>query len=271
MAGDVSTANRRPRSREVGAAERWLLTSAGFAALFGTWFFLSRSGFVPAKMLPGPDAVARTVLKLVAEPFAGFTLQQHLLSSIGRYLLGFLLAAAVGVPMGLLMGWSRRFDHIVTPVFDALRFIAPIAWVPFATLWFGTGIGGPILIIFSGAFAPCVINAYRGAKLVDTRLVEAARVHGANDWQVITQVLIPGSIPSIVAGLRIGAGVGWQSLVGAELIVVSSGVAYLMVQGQNNLATSVVMSGMVAVGLTGAFIDLLLRTAEARIRRNWAV
>ncbi len=267
----MSSAARRRRSKEVSVAERWLLTSAGLLALFGTWFFLARSGIVPAKMLPGPDAVARTVLKLVAEPFAGFTLQQHLISSIGRYLLGFLLAAAVGVPMGLLMGWSRRFDHIVTPVFDALRFIAPIAWVPFATLWFGTGIGGPILIIFSGAFAPCVINAYRGAKLVDTRLVEAARVHGANDWQVITRVLIPGSIPSIVAGLRIGAGVGWQSLVGAELIVVSSGVAYLMVQGQNNLATSVVMSGMVAVGLTGAFIDLLLRTAEARIRRNWAV
>jgi ABC-type nitrate/sulfonate/bicarbonate transport system permease component len=271
MARTMNSIKRRPRSNDIGAIERVLLTGAGVVVLFGTWFLLSRSGLVSSKMLPGPDAVATTILKLVAEPFAGFTLQQHLLSSIGRYLLGFLLAAAIGVPMGLLMGWSQRFDHIVTPVFDALRFIAPIAWVPFATLWFGTGIGGPILIIFSGAFAPCVINAYRGAKLVDTRLVEAARVHGANDWHVISQVLIPGSIPSIVAGLRIGAGVGWQSLVGAELIVVSSGVAFLMVQGQNNLATSVVMSGMVAVGLTGALIDLLLRLGEARIRRKWAV
>ena len=85
-----------------------------------------------------------------------------------------LLAAAVGVPLGLLMGWFRWLDDIVTPLFDALRFIAPIAWVPFAALWFGTGIGGPILIIFAGAFPPCLINAYRGARFVEPRLIEAA-------------------------------------------------------------------------------------------------
>ena len=79
-------------------------------------------------------------------------------------------AAAVGVPLGLLMGWFRWLDDIVTPVFDGLRFIAPIAWVPFAALWFGTGIGGPIMIIFSGAFPPCLINAYRGARFVDRTL-----------------------------------------------------------------------------------------------------
>ena len=83
---------------------------------------------------------------------------------------GFVLAAAVGVPLGLLMGWFRWLDDIVTPVFDGLRFIAPIAWVPFAALWFGTGIGGPIMIIFSGAFPPCLINAYRGARFVDRKL-----------------------------------------------------------------------------------------------------
>ena len=78
-----------------------------------------------------------------------------------------------------MMGWYRWLDDIVTPLFEALRFVAPIAWVPFAALWFGTGIGGPVLIIFSGAFPPCLINAYRGARFVETRYIEAAQTLGA--------------------------------------------------------------------------------------------
>ena len=121
--------------------------------------------------------------------------------------------------------------------------MAPIAWVPFAALWFGTGIGGPIMVIFAGAFPPCLINAYRGAQLVEPQLIEAAQTLGAGNLRIIREVLLPASLPSIVSGLRVGAGLGWQSLVGAELIVASAGVGYMMVQGQSNLSTPTVMSG----------------------------
>lgn len=247
----------------------WAYSAAGFVALFGVWLALARSGLIPTRILPGPEAVAAAFIDLTRDPFAGFTLQQHLLSSAIRFGLGFVLAAAAGIPLGLLMGWFRRFDDVVAPIFEGLRFIAPIAWVPFAALWFGTGIGGPILIIFSGAFPPCVINAYRGARLVEPRLIEAAQTLGAGHWRIITEVLIPGALPAIVAGLRIGAGLGWQSLIGAELIVVSSGIGYLIVQGQSNLATPIVMAGMAAIGMVGFTIDVLLRTLERRIRRDW--
>jgi NitT/TauT family transport system permease protein len=182
--------------------------------------------------------------------------------------MGFGLAVAIGVPLGLLMGWFRTLDAIVSPLFDALRFVAPIAWVPFAALWFGTGIGGPVLIIFSGAFPPCVINAYRGAKFVEPRLIEAARMLGAGNLRIVVEVLLPSSIPSIVAGLRISAGLGWQSLIGAELIVASSGIGYLMVKGQSNISTAIVMSGMIAIGVVGVAIDVLLRALQARIERH---
>ena len=201
-------------------------------------------------------------------PFVGFTLQTHLLSSLGRFAMGFGLAAAVGIPLGLAMGWFRTLDAIVSPLFDALRFVAPIAWVPFAALWFGTGIGGPVLIIFSGAFPPCVINAYRGAKFVEPRLIEAARMLGVGNLRMVGEVLFPAAIPSIVAGLRISAGLGWQSLIGAELIVASSGIGYLMVKGQSNISTAIVMSGMIAIGLVGASIDILLRGLQAKIERH---
>jgi ABC-type nitrate/sulfonate/bicarbonate transport system permease component len=253
-----------PRGRQ------WTLSAIGLVAFFGVWQSVALSGLVPAQFLPTPFAVLQKFVALTREPFVGFTLQQHLLSSMGRFALGFGLAVAIGIPLGLLMGWYRWLDAVVTPLFDALRFVAPIAWVPFAALWFGTGIGGPILIIFSGAFPPCVINAYRGAKYVERRFVEAARTLGAGNLRIITEVLLPSSVPSIVSGLRVSAGLGWQSLIGAELIVASSGIGYLMVKGQSNISTPIVMSGMVAIGIVGAIIDVALRALERRVARHRA-
>jgi NitT/TauT family transport system permease protein len=246
------------------------LSITGLVGFFGLWTLIAVSGLVQPQFLPTPLAVGAQFFDLIEKPFVGYTLQQHLASSLGRFAMGFGLAVAVGVPLGLLMGWFRTLDAVVTPLFDALRFVAPIAWVPFAALWFGTGIGGPVLIIFSGAFPPCVINAYRGAKYVEPRLVEAARTLGASNLRIVTEVLFPSAIPSIVAGLRISAGLGWQSLIGAELIVASSGIGYLMVKGQSNISTAIVMSGMVAIGIVGVVIDVLLRGLQARIQRHRA-
>ena len=249
--------------------QRWLvLTVAGFVAFFAGWWLIAASGAVPPQFLPTPLDVASRFVALTQSPFVGFTLQQHLLSSFGRFAMGFGLAVAIGVPLGLLMGWFRSLDAIVTPLFDALRFVAPIAWVPFAALWFGTGIGGPIMIIFSGAFPPCLINAYRGARFVDRTYIEAAQMLGTGSLRTILQVLLPASFPSIVAGLRIGAGLGWQSLVGAELIVAQAGVGYMMVQGQSNLSTPTVVAGMIAIGVVGLLIDIVLRQVEAFVRRR---
>lgn len=255
------------RSKEQRMSLR-MLSALGLVAFFGAWSAIALSGLVQPQFLPTPWAVAEEFSRLLATPFAGYTLQQHLLSSLGRFFMGFALAVAIGVPLGLLMGWFRTLDAVVSPLFDALRFVAPIAWVPFAALWFGTGIGGPVLIIFSGAFPPCVINAYRGAKHVEPRFIEAARMLGASHLKIVTEVLLPASVPSIVAGLRVSAGLGWQSLIGAELIVASSGIGYLMVKGQSNISTAIVMSGMIAIGLVGAAIDVLLRALQARIERH---
>jgi NitT/TauT family transport system permease protein len=234
--------------------------------LLAAWYVLAL--LIDQPVLPTPLEVLDKFVALTQVPFVGFTLQQHLASSFGRFAMGFGLAVLIGIPLGLLMGWFRALDAVVTPLFDALRFVAPIAWVPFAALWFGTGIGGPVLIIFSGAFPPCVINAYRGAKYVEPRFIEAAQTLGASHYRMIVEVLLPASVPSIVAGLRISAGLGWQSLVGAELIVASSGMGYLLVKGQANISTSIVMSGMIAIGIVGFAIDTLLRMLERRINRQ---
>jgi ABC-type nitrate/sulfonate/bicarbonate transport system permease component len=255
-------------SGRLSKLEIWGLGIGGLAVFFGLWAALSAFGLVPPRFLPSPAAVAERMIFLIDHPFAGATLPQHVLSSLGRYGLGFLLAAAIGVPLGLFMGWYGLLDDIVSPVFNALRFIAPIAWVPFAALWFGTGIGGPIMVIFAGAFPPCLINAYRGVKFVEPKFLEAADTLGAGNLRIIVEVLLPASIPSIVSGLRVGAGLGWQSLVGAELIVASSGVGYMVVQGQSAVSTPTVLAGMIAIGIVGYCVDFGLREMEAFTRRR---
>ena len=247
----------------------WLYSLAGLVLFFGLWQGAVSAGLVSSFVLPSPLQVAARLSTLMVRPFAGFRLYEHLLSSIGRFAGGFALAAVIGLPLGLLMGRFRLLEEIVTPLFEGYRYVAPLAWVPFAALWFGTGLGGPILVIFTGAFAPCVINAYRGARLVDKHLIEAAQTHGASELRIVREVLLPGALPSIVAGLRIAAGLGWQSLIGAELIVVSSGIGYVLVQGQSNLSPSTVMSAMVMIGLTGLVIDWVLRAAERRVSAKW--
>jgi ABC-type nitrate/sulfonate/bicarbonate transport system permease component len=240
----------------------------GLALFLGLWWFLTAAGIVPRQFLPTPMDVASRFVQLLTSPFAGATLPQHLASSFQRYAYGVILAALIGIPLGLLMGWFRLLDDIVTPIFDGLRFIAPIAWVPFAALWFGVGIGGPVMIIFAGAFPPCLINAYRGARFVEPRLIEAARMLGTGSFRTITEILLPAAVPSIIAGLRVSAGLGWQSLVGAELIVAAAGVGFMMVQAQGSVQTATVMTGMVAIGFVGMLIDVLLRQGEAWLRRR---
>lgn len=243
-------------------------SAVGLLAFVGLWTLAAWTQLAPRQFLPLPWDVFARGWDLLNHPFSGHTLQQHLAASIDRYLRGFALSAIVGVPLGLLMGWYRWLDDIVTPLFDSLRFIAPIAWVPFAALWFGTGIGGPILIIFAGAFSPCLVNAYRGARHVDRNYVEAAQMLGASGPRIVCEVLLPASLPSIISGLRVGAGAGWQSLIGAELIAANSGIGLMMVRGQAALDTSIVMIGMIAAGVIGLLVDAVLRWLEIWIDRK---
>jgi ABC-type nitrate/sulfonate/bicarbonate transport system permease component len=246
----------------------WRMTLIGATGFLVVWSVAALSGITSRAFLPAPWDVVTRFGQLLVQPFAGFVLHEHVLSSLKRFGMGFALAVAVGIPLGLLMAWFRWLDRLITPAFEAVRFVAPIAWVPFAALWFGTGIGGPVLIIFMGAFPPVLINTYRGARQVDIKYIEAARMLGASSLRAMTEVLLPAAVPSIVAGLRISAGLGWQSLVGAELIVASSGVGYLMVKGQASVSTATVMCGMLAIGVVGLVIDVVLRRVQLLIEKK---
>lgn len=260
-------------SMSSGIAKRhpsyWLLSLAGMSTLFGVWAIIAYSGMVPQGFLPSPLVVLEKLLELMREPYAGSLLQQHLLASLEKFGAAYVLAVVIGVPLGLMMGRFRPLEWAVGPLFEALRFVPPIAWVPFSILWLGTGFLSPVLVIFAGVFSSCVVNAYSGARQIDKPLLEAAQTMGAGRWKTLTEVLIPAALPQIVAGMRIGAGFGWQSLIGAELIVGSTGLGYLIIQGESNVQASVVIAGMIVIGVVGAIIDVVMRMVERRIRKDW--
>ncbi|HUG57380.1 MAG TPA: ABC transporter permease [Candidimonas sp.] len=239
------------------------------STLFGVWAIIAYSGMVPQGFLPSPLVVLEKLLELMREPYAGSLLQQHLLASLEKFGAAYVLAVVIGVPLGLMMGRFRPLEWAVGPLFEALRFVPPIAWVPFSILWLGTGFLSPVLVIFAGVFSSCVVNAYSGARQIDKPLLEAAQTMGAGRWKTLTEVLIPAALPQIVAGMRIGAGFGWQSLIGAELIVGSTGLGYLIIQGESNVQASVVIAGMIVIGVVGAIIDVVMRMVERRIRKDW--
>jgi ABC-type nitrate/sulfonate/bicarbonate transport system permease component len=264
---DALETNMSHRAYSVSRSQATGLTLAGIGTFLAIWYGIVLLSVVPKTFLPAPHDVIQELARLIREPFVGHTLGRHLVSSFERFFYGFILAVTIGVPLGLLMALSLRVQRVISPLFESIRFVAPIAWVPFAALWFGTGIGGPILVIFMGAFAPVLINTFRGASYIERKYIEAARMLGAGPLRMMVHVLLPASLPSIVAGLRISAGLGWQSLVGAELIVASSGIGYMMVKGQASIQTSTVMAGMIAIGLVGLMLDILLRVLEKRVSR----
>src|SRR5262249_18178753 len=144
--------------------------------------------------------------------------------SLRLVVLGFLVAVGFGVPLGLLMGWSRRAEAVVNPIFLLIRPIPPLAWIPLAILWLGLGDAAKVMVIFFAAFVPAVINTFTGVRGIEPHLIEAARMLGTTRWRFVREVLAPASAPMIFTGLRLSLQASWTTLVAAELVGALAGL-----------------------------------------------
>jgi ABC-type nitrate/sulfonate/bicarbonate transport system permease component len=172
--------------------------------------------------------------------------------SIERICVSFLAAASLGVVIGLVAGWSRKVRESSEPIIEVLRPIPPIAWIPLALAWFGTGRGYEMWIIGVAVFFPTLISTLTGVASVDPTTIHTALTMGARQWRVFKDVILPGALPSILSGLRIGWGFGWWSLVTAEMIGATSGLGWLIFSAyQSAFDLAAVMAGMVMVGAIG--------------------
>lgn len=257
-------------ARPLPPGARWWLPLLVLAALLLVWEAAVRYN-VAQGLVPLPSGIARSAITLSANG----VIFEAMSGSLARVLIGFAIGAVVGIPLGLLIGTVPAMDRALRPVLDALRSIAPIAWIPMAILWLGVRGSAALFVVAYAAVFPFVVNASQAARLIDRRLMSAARALGASPWVILRSVLLPGSMPTIFTGARIALAFAWASIIAAELAIgikiqgqgrSVAGIGQLMVETlyvQRDVDALVFY--MLAIGLVSLLIDSGLRWLQQRL------
>src|SRR5215472_5437878 len=264
LAGSESAeaAKTRP-SRQTRRRAYLELTVLSLVAGIGLWWAAVATGFANPVLMPPPDAVLRAIVEMIVEG----TLPVHIGVSLARALGGFLLAAVIGVPIGILLGRSARAFAVIDPWIELARPVPPIAVLPLVVLWFGIGETSKLVVVFYGALFPILVNTIHGVRSVDNGLVRAARALGATERQIFGLVVLPAAVPSVVTGLRLGAGMAIFVLVAAELLGSTTGLGWLIMDAREHFFTDRIMVGIVALGIVGYLLNRSLLWLEHRLVR----
>ncbi len=217
-------------------------------------------------IFPTPQQVFLGTLELAADG----TLWKHIGASLLRVATGFFTAVLVAVPLGLWMGRVDGAFRTLNPIFQIMRPISPIAWIPLSILWFGVGNTSPIFLIFLAAVFPMIVQTVSGVHTIERRYLHAAENFGVSRARLFRQVILPAVLPEIVVGMRIGLGVAWLVVVAAEMIAPRSGLGYLIIDSRNaGNRYDLVVAGMIIIGLIGLLLDGLMRLLEKHRSVRW--
>lgn len=241
--------------------------AAGFLSIFAflVFWYWGTAGTGLGQVMASPVEVLRRFIKSTYEPIGPHVIWGHLASSLSRVLMGFIIASACGILLGLAMGWNPMAEAVCKPLFELLRPIPPIAWISLAVLWFGLGETAKYFIIFLSGFFNITINIYAGAKSVDPELIGAARMLGCSDRKIFTTIVLPSSVPYIFTGLHIALSSSWAAVVAAEMVRSTDGVGWLITQGMSISDTSQIMVGILTIGVVGFILSSIMRGVEARL------
>jgi NitT/TauT family transport system permease protein len=216
-------------------------------------------------ILPSLEAIADVLLHPAQPVLGGESLIANTMVSLKEVLTGFLFAAALAIPIGLLIGWSSEARAYLNPAVQILRPIPPIAWMPFAIAWFGIGINSILFIIALGAFFPILINTIDGVLGIRVRWIEVADMFHAKTSEKMRTVIFPGSLPRIWTGLRVSFAIAWMCVVAAEMLPgTTAGLGFLIMYAYNLGQLDVIGAGMIVIGLIGLGADFLFRAGQAR-------
>jgi NitT/TauT family transport system permease protein len=189
------------------------------------------------------------------------------MASLQVALTGFLLAIVIGIPLGLFMGWFRGFDKFMRPIFEILRPIPPVSWIPLTIIWMGIGLQAKAFIVFFSAFVPCVINAYTGIKQSSPVLINVAKTCGASNFTVFRKIGIPSAMTMTFAGIRVALGNAWATLVAAEMLAANAGLGYMILQGRQFARADIIILGIVVIGVIGVIFTSVLGLLEKKVLR----
>lgn len=263
----MSPRKERPE-KAAGAApwRAWVYPCAvtGLLLLFWQWGVSGKE----TGLFPGPLQVLQGMEELAERGL----LLKYAVASLFRVTWGFLLAVAVGIPAGLLLGWFRPAFWAFNPLLQILRPISPIAWIPLAILWFKVSDAAPIFLIFLASVFPIMVSVIAAVRNVPPVYIRAARNFGLRGLPLCTRVILPACMPQILTGIRVALGVAWLVVVAAEMIAVNSGLGYLIIDARNaGKRYDLVIAGMVLIGLIGLLLDTVVRRLEKSDSVKWGL
>jgi NitT/TauT family transport system permease protein len=248
----------------MGRIKEMLPSLALICGLIAAWW--GAVSVTHSVIFPTPWAVVTGTAELLKDG----TLWRHISASLLRVGAGFGLAVCVAVPLGLWMGWVAGAYRTLNPIFQMLRPISPIAWIPIAILWFGVGDASPIYLIFISSVFPMIVQTTVGVHTIEKRYLRAAENFGVSRQTLFKQVVIPAVLPQIIVGMRIGLGVAWLVVVAAEMIALHSGLGYMIMDSRNaGNRYDLVVAGMIIIGLIGLSLDATMRILESTKWARW--
>ncbi|MGG1944210.1 taurine ABC transporter permease TauC [Trinickia sp. NRRL B-1857] len=261
--GDVS---ERPRIRlRVSGLPTTAISAATVATLVLLWWLSTRFGWIAPLFLPSPAQVLHALVVVSTHGYMDATLGQHLWASLQRILAAFGGALVTAIPCGVLIGRSRMARGVLDPLIEFYRPIPPLAYLPLIVIWFGIGEFAKALLIYLAIFAPIAISTANGVRNVDVAKLRAAQALGASGAQLIRHVVLPHALPDVLSGTRIGLGVGWSTLVAAELIAATRGLGFMVQSASQYLATDVVLVGILVIAVIAFVLELGLRALQRRL------
>jgi NitT/TauT family transport system permease protein/taurine transport system permease protein len=239
-----------------------------FAVLGATWYLAAQAQLLPRMVLPAPGAVAAALGDLLADG----RLQRNMVDSLGRLLLGSLFGIGLGVALGVLLGVRRGLANFLEPLVSFLNALSGIAWIPLAILWFGIGPVAVTFILWNSIFFLVLFNTLVGVRSVPRVYLQAVLTLGAGPRQIITDVLLPGALPNIALGMRMGLSFGWRALIAAEMVGTTSGLGFMIFDASYFLRSDVVLAGILLIGVIWLVTDrLLLAPFERWTVERWGL
>lgn len=234
-------------------------------SILALWFAVTLLNIIPELFLPSPIAVWQKFVEVSQQGFMKATLWQHLAESISRVLSALVAAILIGVPVGLWMGLNQWVRAWLDPLVELLRPIPPLAYLPLLVIWFGIGETTKILLIFFSILAPIIISTTHGVISHQQNRERAARSLGATRLQVLKYVILPTALPHILTGIRIGLGVGWSTLVAAELVAADRGIGFMVQSAAQFLITDTVILGIIVIAVVAVSFEIFLRWLQNQL------
>ncbi|QRF61039.1 ABC transporter permease subunit [Variovorax paradoxus] len=246
-----------------------LVSTVAVGSVFLAWLVVGENKLVDPLLLPGPREVFETATTLITDGYRQVPLWQHVLVSLARGMAAFAAAAATGIPLGLMMGRFATLNAIFDPFVQFLRPLPKLALIPLVIVWFGIGEFSKFLLIYLSTFLTVVVSAAAAVTGVQEDRIRAAQSLGVSRTQLFRFVILPSAMPELFTGVRVAIGIGWTTLIAAEMIASSSGLGWMVINASSYLRTDVVLLGILLLGGVGYLLDLALVTAQ-RMSVHWS-